>query len=172
MSTDHRPASALAAKLRALPSHDVAPFTWAEFRRRTALRPSGGWRPSTGWQVLALAASVVALIFAVTFLRRDAPGIAERPALAEFPLAGSAAAQESEEWLAELPAEPAIVRVDTYAAVTALEDRIAWLDDSLSHESFAGAPPARLAELQRERVQLVDSLVRVRYADSLAAVAR
>jgi len=68
--------------------------------------------------------------------------------------------------------KPAVVSVDTHAAVALLEDRIAFVDDVLSHESVEGAPASHIAALQRERARLVDSLVQVRYAESLAAVAR
>jgi hypothetical protein len=75
----------------------------------------------------------------------------------------------SSQWLASLPSEPAIVRVDTRFAVMDLEDRIAWLDDVLTSAQLDGQQAAHIVALRRERAQLVDSLAQVRYAETLAA---
>jgi hypothetical protein len=77
-----------------------------------------------------------------------------------------------EHWLASLPSEPALVRVGSRAAVTGLEDRIAQVDDLLSVERAEQAQPARLSALQAQRQQLMGALVRVRYAETLAASTR
>jgi len=75
----------------------------------------------------------------------------------------------SERWLAAQPAEPAIVRVGTRAAVMTLEDRIAWADDTLTSMRAKGGEPDRARALQYERDRLVNSLAQVRYAETLAA---
>jgi hypothetical protein len=75
----------------------------------------------------------------------------------------------SERWLAALPAEPVIVRVGTRAAVTNLEDRIAWVDDTLTLIDADGGEGARASALQHERDRLINSLAQVRYAETLAA---
>ena len=77
-----------------------------------------------------------------------------------------------EHWLASLPNDPALVRVGSRAAVTGLEDRIAQVDDLLSEERAEQAQPARLSALPEQRQQLLGALVRVRYAETLAAAAR
>ena len=77
-----------------------------------------------------------------------------------------------ERWLASLPKEPVVVRVGTRAAVADLEDRIAEVDDLLTDETVDGAQPARLHLLEQERARLVNSLVQVRYAETLAAASR
>jgi hypothetical protein len=75
----------------------------------------------------------------------------------------------SERWLAALPEEPVIVRVGTRAAVTNLEDRIAWVDDTLTSIRAASGEGARAFALQHERDRLINSLAQVRYAETLAA---
>lgn len=65
-----------------------------------------------------------------------------------------------------------MVRVGTRAAVETLEDHLAEVDDLLSSERAGRAAPARLATLQKERGQLVSSLVQVRYAETLADASR
>ena len=71
--------------------------------------------------------------------------------------------------MAALPAEPVIVRVDTRAAVTNLEDRIAWIDDALTSIRAEGGEADRAHALQSERDRLIGTLVQVRYAETLVA---
>jgi len=88
------------------------------------------------------------------------------------PLAWDEAAARSlvaERWLAAQPAEPVIVRVGTRAAVTHLEDRIAWVDDTLTSVRARGGEADRARALQYERDRLINSLAQVRYAETLAA---
>ena len=81
-------------------------------------------------------------------------------------------AAASERWLASLPSEPIVIRVGTRAAVAGLEDRIAQLDDILSAARVEGTQPARLAALEEQRTRLVNSLVQVRYAETLVSESR
>jgi hypothetical protein len=74
-----------------------------------------------------------------------------------------------ESWLATLPREPVVVHVGTRAAVAGLEDRIAQVDDLLTTVRLDGMGTDRLAALQQERVRLVGSLARVRYAEVVAS---
>jgi hypothetical protein len=79
---------------------------------------------------------------------------------------------DAERWLASLPNEPVIVRVGTRAAVAGLEDRIAQLDDVLSEARVEGTQPANLQALEEQRARLVNSLVQVRYAETLVSASR
>jgi len=72
-------------------------------------------------------------------------------------------------WLASLPAEPAITRLDTRVAVVDLEDHIAWIDDLLNTVQAESAQSPHIRTLQRERAQLIASLAKVRYVETLAA---
>ena len=68
--------------------------------------------------------------------------------------------------------ERRLVRADTYLALAALEDHIASIDDALSYarlEPGSGLDSADVIRLERTRAELLDSYVRVRYADTLAA---
>jgi hypothetical protein len=62
-----------------------------------------------------------------------------------------------------------IVRVDTRAAVTNLEDRIAWIDDALTSVRAEAGEADRARALQNERDRLIGCLVQVRYAETLVA---
>lgn len=85
-------------------------------------------------------------------------------------LAAFRRSQESRQWLERQPDEPAVVRVGARAAVASLEDRIAWVDDALSDAQFGSVNRGGMQVLERERAQLVSSLARVRYAQTLASV--
>lgn len=71
-----------------------------------------------------------------------------------------------EEILGELPTRPAIERVATAGAIDTLERRIQWLDWQLSTVPEAGLSERQAERMWRERVDLMDSLVKVRYAES------
>jgi hypothetical protein len=76
-----------------------------------------------------------------------------------------AQSQQLERLLRKLPQRPRVERVSTAAAIDTIEQRIQWLDFQLSSapESFS-EEQSRL--LWRERVELMDSLVKVRYAEA------
>jgi hypothetical protein len=71
--------------------------------------------------------------------------------------------------------QPALVSADSYLAVSALEDRVAWFDDALSEarvaalETGAHGNGVRVRELEYERARLAQSLVQVRYAAAISA---
>ncbi len=76
--------------------------------------------------------------------------------------------RQLEDDLRALPAEPRVVRAGTQATILELEDRIAGIDYQLSD------PQAHLSESDREvfwreRVRLMKSLVRLRYAQTQRA---
>jgi hypothetical protein len=70
-----------------------------------------------------------------------------------------------EELLAYLPERPQVERVSTAATVDSLEQRIQWLDWRLVYQSD-GLDERQARRLWSERVDLMDSLVKVRYAQS------
>lgn len=67
------------------------------------------------------------------------------------------------------PAQPRIVRADSYFAVAALEDHIASVDDALSVARAYSPSGAEVARLERTRAELLDSYSRVRYAEMVNA---
>jgi hypothetical protein len=143
-------------RMRELPSEGRPPFDWLEFQARTESGRGAAFR--LDWRHVTAAACVALAIGALAVWSRFvAPGGAEVIADVEALPA------------IESPREPAIVRVDTELGITELEDSIALIDDLLTVERAGSAQPARVTALQRERTRLVDSLVQVRYADTLAS---
>jgi hypothetical protein len=77
-----------------------------------------------------------------------------------------AESQRLESLLASLPAEPRITRAQTELTVADLEDRLQWVDYRLNLASEAGLGGRDADLLWRERVDLLNSLVAVRYAQT------
>ncbi|MCS6948469.1 MAG: hypothetical protein NZM12_12725, partial [Steroidobacteraceae bacterium] len=73
-------------------------------------------------------------------------------------------------WPPALADEPVVVRAAASGPATLLEDRIAWLDDSLTVAIESGGESALVGQLHAERARLLDTLVRVRYAEQVAAL--
>jgi hypothetical protein len=180
----------IAQRLRELPSEMTPPLSWEEIAQEVrAARAAGRQRFSrsaaaASRRALALAACLVLLVVALAVWKRfdglqlqgpagriaqtriTAP-VTEHPGSSESERAVRVAADER--WLASVPDENGIVHVSTRIAVVGLEDRIASLDDLLNAARLRNVHADRLRELQVERARLVDSLVQVRYAETLAA---
>lgn len=76
-----------------------------------------------------------------------------------------AQSQHLDELLLALPERPSIERVAQAATLDTLEHRIQWLDEQLSYAPERGLNDSQAYRLWRERVDLMDSLVKVRYAE-------
>jgi hypothetical protein len=64
-----------------------------------------------------------------------------------------------------LPQRPRVERVAMAATLDSIEERIQWLDMQLTYAA-AAQDETRTQTLWRERVDLMDSLVKVRYAQA------
>ena len=188
----------IARRLRELPPELQPPFDWNELQRRTGLPPRGDLRPRRGAayplarRAVLLAAGLASIVAAAVLLGRfvgmiDEPPHRDLPTVTQSgvpvstpgePRAPGKArdsepllqrASAAERWLASEPDDEPVVQVSTYLAVTALEDRIASVDDQLSAERLGNRQGARVRALQLQRAQLVDSLAQVRYAELLAS---
>jgi hypothetical protein len=173
----------MAQRLRDLPRELTPPFEFEELRRRARSRSDALIAARRGvslYRRAAVAAAVCCGLLAAAVLLSDlssgglTDGRIARTEPGPLPDLTEAAfdperMRASERWLASLPENRALVRVGTRLAATDLEDRIAAVDDLLNAERVGDARAAQLKALQRERARLVDSLVQVRYAESLAA---
>jgi len=166
----------ISRRLRAaVEASDEAPYDWAEFQRRR--QQSIVTRVIERNRTAAIAASVVAAVVVVAYpfgrlIPRHEPAHVQARTTARTDLSEAqdqVRTRALEGWLAGLPRERVIVRVGTRAAVSSLQDQIAALDDLTSAERLAGARPARLDALDRQRAQLVTSLAQLQYAEMLAS---
>jgi len=74
--------------------------------------------------------------------------------------------RELDELLHILPHRPTVERVSTAATLDTIEERIQWLDVRLSYASDDDLSETQAQRLWRERIELMDSLVKVRYAQT------
>jgi hypothetical protein len=157
--------------LRSLPQEMRQPYDWIEFRGRARARTTAAAHRRTIHRAYAaIAAALFLLVVGLAAWMRGREtsmsyGV-EPPPIVE------ARVDAEERWLASLPSEPVVVHVGTRAAVAGLEDRIAQLDDVLSEARVEGTQPAKLAPLEEQRARLVNSLVQVRYAETLVSASR
>lgn len=145
-------------KLRELPQLPAPPGVWervleAERARRTARR---FWRRTAALAAtLAVAAAGVA---AYLMNARSAQEAAQYQALV-------AESARLERVLAELPARPLMVG-STASAIAGLEDRIAIVDAQLSYAAAQKVETPYRQALWGERVELMNALVYVRFAEA------
>jgi hypothetical protein len=159
----------VARALRALPELAPPADGWRRIARRLDARPARAAPLVLAAATLGLAAFVLWPLLQApppeppAAARAAAPGSAE-PAAPSADLEARSA--DLERLLAALPPARA-ARASTGLTTLLLEDRIALVDERLSGPAGAPLTPAATRALLRERVVLLDSLVRVRYAASV-----
>lgn len=154
--------------LRALPALTPPAGAWVGAQVKLAARDAGGAATPVR---LAMAASLVAMLAAVMLWSGVPQGgaPADRPAPLGAPINDLVAENARlEAVLADLP-RPSTTRAGTAYAVAALEDRLAVIDDRLTAVSLQPAAPETTEELWRQRVNLMNSLVQVQYANLVAS---
>ena len=165
--------SVMRARLQALPSVDAPSSAWAGIQARVGEGQSAPPR-RIGW---AIAAGVVVALVTGLLVRELASGpealpVASVPspqivpAEAVVPLEELVAqSRELDELLNYLPERPAVERVSMAVTIDTIQQRVQWLDQQLSYAPDTGLDDAQAYRLWRERVDLMDSLVKVRYAE-------
>jgi hypothetical protein len=151
----------LVGRLRRLDAGAASPtpgFDYQGMLERHAFRQARARRRAVIARGTVGALLVAMIGLSVWRMERSEPSAA--PAVAEVRPADSAPARAPEQRL---------VRADTYLALAALEDHIASIDDALSDARVIAPGGAEVARLERTRAELLDSYVRVRYADMVAA---
>jgi hypothetical protein len=164
-------------KLQSLPQLD-APSSFTEIQRAMARPAAPPRRLVSPRLVAALAFVTLTAIFFVALRDETTPHLAERSTQPTQPQEQPtdaveharvpelvAQSQHLEDLLQRLPERPRIERVSTAAMIDTIEDRIQWLDFQLSDAPDSGLNEDQTRRLWRERVELMDSLVKVRYAE-------
>ncbi len=172
--------------LRALPRLNPPPGVWPQIEgrlmRQRDEQPPVSRPASQHWPLRAAIAASVA-VAAVWIVGRvpeaplpdtAAPAtiVADQPAgrgpLLGTPAYASLVAESArlERALDGLSNRPRVVRVGTAATIAELEDRIAWIDDRLTLARSLGLSSQEAQALYRQRVELLNALVQVHYADA------
>jgi anti-sigma factor RsiW len=167
--------------LRAMPVRQVPPAAWRNIR--ASMQSPLARQFSTRRLLARMAAAVgfvaIAIMMALRFGsggQHEAPFVEQRethtPALVERPSLSAATVEQLveqsrqlEDVLRNLPA-PRVERVALAATTDIIEQRIQWLDFQLSFEPEAELSQEQTRRLWHERVDLMDSLVKVRYAQA------
>ena len=164
------------SNLQSLPQLE-APSSFAEIQRAMARPAAAPRRLVSPRLVAALAFVTLTAIFFVALRDETAPKVVRgaQPATQQEQPTDAieharvpelmAQSQHLEDLLQRLPGRPQIERVSTAAMIDTIEDRIQWLDFQLSDAPDSGLNEEQTQRLWRERVELMDSLVKVRYAE-------
>jgi hypothetical protein len=164
-------------KLQSLSQLD-APSSFQEIQRAMARPAAAPRRVVSARLVAALAFVTLTTIFFVALRDSTRSGVAaHKPERVEQQTPATdvieqarvpelvARSQQLEGLLQKLPDRPRIERVSTAAMIDTIEGRIQWLDFQLSDARDSGLNEEQTRRLWRERVELMDSLVKVRYAE-------
>lgn len=167
--------SALRVKMQALPQIEAPAMAWERIQQTIPER-----RHSVAPRKVGLAAAAAAAI-TLTVIAMIARHGDQRSAGATTELVVDESAtravvphvdelvaqsQQLEQLLRKLPERPRIERVSTAATIDTIEQRIQWLDFQLSNAPDSDLNEAQSRQLWSERVNLMDSLVKVRYAEA------
>lgn len=152
-------------RLAALADFEAPPGAWQAV---LAARDAREARIDRRWP-LALAASVLVATAGLAFWLQSAQralvaGVTPVPVVAVE--SARAESERLERILAQLP-ERRSMRGSTAFTVAELEDRLALVDDRLSQVTLEPNAPERSERLWRERVDVLYSLVQVRYSDAV-----
>jgi len=176
----------LRTALRQLPQFEPPPQAWDHIAQGLAasevqtpardVQPASlppRWRaPASAAAVLAVASLAAVLATTTRWLpARDAGQVAATTGQAgDAPVAAlMASSQALEQTLQSLPQRPAVEVAANAVAIDALQSRIRLLDAALEGDPAAGGNVEHARELWGARVQLLNSLVGVRYAEAVRA---
>jgi hypothetical protein len=161
-------------RLIALPPVAAPAGGWDRLRARIGA-PQDVATPRRGSGLIAIAASCAMLGVVAGVLLREEPGMSrlvtvpheavgshERPTIAEL----RDRSRVLEEVLAALPSRPAVERAGTAFPIDALQAQVQWVDHQLSVSGAAHAGPEVTERLWRERVEIMNTLVQLRYVEA------
>ena len=170
--------------LQALPELEPPPGAYERIRGEIAAQQTRAARPAWQWPLRgAIAASVaVAAVWLAgrmpetaiddvaapaTIVAEEAQGPQVAPLLGT--LSYASLVEESarlERALDEIQYRPRVVRASTAATIDGLQDRIALIDEQLMFARALGLSTADRQVLYRQRVELMNALVQIRYAEA------
>jgi hypothetical protein len=152
--------------LRSLPMLDPPNELWGKISNRIAQGDSHRGPVRAAW--VSVAAAAIAL-FAVVLIWDPQPKstVALHPASSSQNKLSALVeqSQQLEAQLDSLPQRPSVERVATAANIDGIEQRIQWLDFHLSAANDV-LDQMQTQQLWQERVNLMDSLVKLRYAEA------
>jgi hypothetical protein len=162
-------------RLAALPTVAAPTDGWERLRDRIDANRRPASSPRRGGAVAIAASCAMLGVLAGMLLRETGPSAPrlvaapEEVATSRTPDAIDELRDRSrvlEEVLAALPARPAVERARTAVPIDTLEDQVQWVDHQLSLTAASQAAPDVRERLWRERVEIMSTLVQLRYVES------
>jgi hypothetical protein len=134
--------------------------------------------PRPTWRLAGTLAAVLAIAVGLAVFDGATPRLADNPPAGPQPIVESSDAsmaalmEESkrlERLLDAIPEEPRVARARTVMTAAGLEDRIQWVDLAIGAGEERNFDSSTVMPLWRQRVDLLSSLVAVRYAEARTA---
>ncbi len=169
--------------LRVLPDPEPPPHVWARIRAELdaippTRHPWAAWRHWCGGGAIAASVALAAL-----WLLGGQPGAPDDPGLPSATTVSTqtrndrplvpvnyaslvAESERLERMLGQLPAQRSLMNASTAQAIAGLEDRIAWLDQQITLAAARGVAPEQRMMLWDQRVEMMNALLHVRYAQA------
>ncbi len=158
--------------LAALPQVEPNPEAWRFVGARIAARERSARRRTIALRVVAAASVASLALFATLYGSGSGPARDPDTVVAQQPASNKEVASlvdrslDLERALAALPSRPAIERAETSLPIDALQARVQWIDQQLSLADAAGATAEDAEQLWRARVEVMRSLVSLRYVEA------
>lgn len=162
-------------RLRTLPAFDAPENVWARVAGRLD-QPAdinrARWLPAAGIGLAASLAAVVVLVFWHPWPAENRSAVVTAGAALDAGRLAQLQAQsrylENAVQFMSADSHSSIVNVGSAATVAALEDRIALVDYAINSTAARPQTGGQLTQLWQQRVDLMQSLVAVRYAQAAA----
>ena len=162
-------------RLGSLPLVDAPADGWRRVRERIeAIQHPAPRRRSGGLVAIAVSCAMLGVLAGVLLRETGSEAPALSAASEQVTLPPTLDAIEElrdrsrvlEEILAALPARPAVERAGTAVPIETLQDQIQWVDHQLSLTAAAQTSPDLRERLWRERVEIMNTLVQLRYVEA------
>lgn len=168
-------------RLRSLAACQAPPEAWKNIRANVEQRSAGRAQRRLAPIAMAAGLGVLVSLLALRFIgsgqlhetpratlhEQSVPTVVETPPLSAATVEQLVEQSRQLEYvLRNLPDPPRVERVALAATTDIIEQRIQWLDFQLSFEPEAQLSQEQTRRLWHERVDLMDSLVKVRYAQA------
>jgi hypothetical protein len=169
------------ASLRAMPTLAAPSLDAAIFQRRSQLNPieqrAGSLTKRSLNSALAAGVALFAVVMSTDYIARRSPPIATEEIAASNATPTQETAnpsmqslvlrsQQLDARLQQLPSRPHVERASTSATIDTLQQRIQWVDYQLSVAHDVGMTDMQSADLWQDRVQLMNTLLKVRFAEA------
>ncbi|HQR49102.1 MAG TPA: hypothetical protein PL152_07180 [Steroidobacteraceae bacterium] len=160
--------------LGVLAAAEARPGEWMAVQARITRRARAIRQGALAWRAVAAATFIALVLSLVASFDREPDGgvtLATNTAAPMHTSSGDVASlversRQLEQVLASMPSRPAVERADTSMPIDALEARVRWLDHQLSQGDGLALPGGGAERLWRERVDIMNSLVRLRYVEA------